>query len=47
MVCILLFVVTTDQISIFNVITQYATLSVNFLTPTGHLMHQQFNIQQL
>ena len=28
-------------------VTNYSHSSVNLLNPTGHVMHQQFNIQQL
>ena len=31
----------------FNVISLQNFLNVNLLKPTGHVMHQQFNIQQL
>jgi hypothetical protein len=27
--------------------TENGNRSINFLKPTGHVMHQQFNIQQL
>jgi hypothetical protein len=28
-------------------VSLYALVKVNFLKPAGHVMHQQFNIQQL
>ena len=34
-------VATTDSFLI------HSNLSINLLKPTGHVMHQQFNIQQL
>ena len=30
-----------------SIIVRSNTIQVNLLTPTGHVMHQQFNIQQL
>jgi hypothetical protein len=31
----------------YNVIYCKSKITVNLLNPTGHVMHQQFNIQQL
>jgi hypothetical protein len=28
-------------------ISEAVSININFLNPTGHVMHQQFNIQQL
>ena len=37
-------VLSTDKL-IYH--TVHGTYSINLLKPTGHVMHQQFNIQQL
>jgi hypothetical protein len=31
----------------FCLLSVYEKLNINLLKPTGHVMHQQFNIQQL
>ena len=31
----------------FNYLFRQVSYSINLLKPTGHVMHQQFNIQQL
>jgi hypothetical protein len=39
--------VDTYQPAIFKILVLYPGLYINFLKPTGYVMHQQFNIQQL
>ena len=41
------FELTTEHTRMYNLLAMYHTKCVNLLNPTGHVMHQQFNIQQL
>jgi hypothetical protein len=43
----IIFVVHNNTFTFLTERTLYVDFHINLLKPTGHVMHQQFNIQQL